>query len=465
MTLSSPKTNNVVFPYDPNQYQLQIHQALAEYRFVVAVAHRRFGKTECAVASLILGAMNETKEEGMYGYVAPYLKQAKSIAWRKLKKYVAKIYGKNWKRSGVIKNESELWIQFPNGARIQLFGADNADAMRGLYFDGIVIDEIADMKGEVWNAIIRPALADRQGWCLMIGTPKGINELYRFYQRGLKDPNWKSLMFSVTHTKLPWLPPEEVKALEDDMTEAMFRQEMLCDFQASSDDVLFKLDALHKSTNRQMRLSDLTGAAKVIGLDVAGAGKGSDLTVLTKKQGLMVWPQQIYKGMKTPEICDMLATQMVEWGADAAIIDNGYGFAVVEQMQRRGFHNVFGVNFGGKPTAPQYQDKKTEMAYRTKKALDDGLKIPNCEMLFAELGAHTVALNNKGKLGILDKDKVKEIIKRSPDRFDSLILAHAFDVVPQIVNPLANPNHAGTLTGGHVLHNHTVQDYDPYNVE
>lgn len=463
MSMPPPTKTTVEFPYVPNEYQLKIHEALATHRFVVTVAHRRFGKTECAVGSLVVSALSATREEGMYGYVAPFLKQAKQIAWRKLKRIANKLYGKNWKRAGVIKNEAELWIQFPSGARIQLFGADNADAMRGLYFDGIVIDEIADMKGEVWNAIIRPALADRQGWCLMIGTPKGINELYRFYQRGLTDPNWKSLMFSVTHTKLPWLPPEEVKALEDDMTESMFRQEMLCDFQASSDDVLFKLDALHRAATRQLRLSDLTGCAKVIGLDVAGAGKGSDLTVLTRKQGLMVWPQQIYKGMKTPEICDMLATQMVEWGADAAIVDNGYGFAVVEQMQRRGFYNVYGVDFGGKPTQPQYTDKKTEMAYRTKKAIDDGLKLPNCEFLFAEAAAHSVRLDKK--LKVLEKDKVKEIIKRSPDRFDSLILANAFDVIPAVVNPLANPNQSGTVSGGSVLQGHLVKDFDPYQVD
>ena len=91
-------------------------------------------------------------------------------------------------------------MQLPTGARIQLFGADNADAIRGLYFDGIVIDEIADMRPDVWNAIIRPALADRMGWALLIGTPKGINELYKFYRRGQKDPNWKSLVFSVNDT-------------------------------------------------------------------------------------------------------------------------------------------------------------------------------------------------------------------------------------------------------------------------
>ena len=463
--LSTSTTDQYTFGYEPHEYQEKLHVALRYYRFVVCVAHRRWGKTESAVACLLASAQGELKPDGMYAYVAPFLKQAKAIAWRKLKKFVQDTYGKDWKKQGIQKNEAELWIQLPNGARIQLFGADNPDAMRGLYFDGVVIDEIADMKEDVWNAVIRPALADRRGWALLIGTPKGMNELYRFYQRGLNDPLWKSLMFSCSHTKLPWLPPEEIKALENDMTEAMFAQEMLCDFEASSDDVLFKIKALTDAANRQLRLSDITGAAKVIGLDVAGAAKGSDRTVLTKKQGLMVWKQQVYKGIDTPAICDMLASQMIEWKADAAIVDNGYGFAVVEQMQRRGYSNVYGVDFGGKPGQPQYANKKTEMFYRTKKAIDDGLKLPNDPHLFAELSAHTVRMDEKGKLTILEKKEVKKVLRRSPDKCDSLILAHAFDVVPLLVHPFQNTGKTDNIMRSQMLgqNGNQVQDYDPYD--
>ena len=459
-TILTPKTYN--FPYTPHKYQLLIHTALSEYRFVTAVAHRRFGKTECAVACLVSDAIATTKTDAMYGYIAPYLKQAKQIAWRKLKRYVSETFGRDWKAVGILKNESELWVQLPNGARIQLFGADNADAIRGLYFDGVVIDEIADMKGDVWTAIIRPALADRKGWALLIGTPKGMNQLYKFYQRGLKDPRWKSLKFSATATNLPWLPPEELAALESDMTETMYAQEMLCDFQASNDDVLFKLIDLEKSYKRQLRLTDLNGAARVIGLDVAGPGK--DKSVMTKKQGLMTWPQQSFKGMTTPELCDVLASQMIQWKADAAIVDNGYGFAVVEQMQRRGFSNVYGVDFGGKPSQPHYADKKTEMVYRTKKWMDAGGKVPFDEELFEEAAAHTVKLDDKGKLKVCKKDDVKEIIKRSPDKFDSLIIANAFDVVPLIVQPFQNVKDGDNLMASKIMGaaGHT-QDYDPYN--
>lgn len=432
---------------------------------MVCVAHRRWGKTECAVSCLLTAAQDTNREDALYGYVAPFLKQAKQIAWRKLKRLVSDTYGHDWKELGITKNESELWIQLSNGARIQLFGADNADAMRGLYFDGVVIDEIADMKEDVWNGVIRPALSDRKGWALMIGTPKGMNELYKFYQRGMTNENWKSLLFSCSHTDLPWLPPEEIKALQEDMTEAMFAQEMLCDFEASSDDVLFKIKLLTDAANRQIKLSDISGAAKVIGLDVGGPEKNSDRTTLTKKQGLNIFPQQNYKGLDTPAICDMLCSEINEWGADAAIVDKGYGFAVVETMQRRGYPNVYGVDFGGTPSMPQYANKKTEMFYRTLAAIKDGMKIPNDPDLFAELSAHTVAMNERGKLTILKKDEVKKVIHRSPDKADSLILCHAFDVMPIQVNPFQNPERADNVMQSQFFNPNTdvQQDFDPYD--
>lgn len=451
---------------------MQVHLALAMYRFVTVVAHRRWGKTECAIASLCVAAAATDKADGQYGYIAPYLKQAKQIAWRKLKRFVAGMFGKNWRKNGCMKNEAELWVQFPNGARIQLFGADNADAMRGNYFDGIVGDEVADWKPDVWNGVVRPALADRMGFALIIGTPKGLNELYKFFQRGLNSPHWKSLKYSVTDTDLPWLPPEEIKALQDDMTDAMFAQEMLCDFEASGDDVLFKLKLLHDAAKRPLRLGDINGTAKVIGVDVAGAAKGSDRTIFQKKQGLMHWEPEVFKPAPgpdiTPQICDKLQAMMIEWRADAAIIDNGRGFAVVEEMQRRGFWNVYGVDFGGTPAEPQYANKKTEMFYRAFKAIRGGAKISADTELFQELSAHTVRMGERGKLTILEKDKVKEKIRRSPDKADAFVLCHAFDVIPLDIHPFQSQHGSGTVSqeGTFVLPGgatHQVIDENPYD--
>jgi hypothetical protein len=113
-------------------------------------------------------AILSRKEMYRGAYIAPYLKQAKDVAWEYLKKYAHPVLGRP-------PNESELWVELLNGARIRIYGADNADALRGGYLDDATLDEYADMHPGVWGSIIRPMLADRQGSATFIGTPKGRN--------------------------------------------------------------------------------------------------------------------------------------------------------------------------------------------------------------------------------------------------------------------------------------------------
>ena len=147
-------SNVITLPYSPRKTQQEIHELIDSHRFSVIVAHRRLGKTVCTINEIIKAALCDGSGDGRYGYVAPYRSQAKSIAWDYVKYFTAPVPGR-------VVNEGELSVDFPNGARIRLFGADNPDAMRGLYFDGVILDEVADMKPEVWGAIIRPALSDR----------------------------------------------------------------------------------------------------------------------------------------------------------------------------------------------------------------------------------------------------------------------------------------------------------------
>ena len=137
-------------------------------RWAVIVAHRRAGKTVACINDLIVKAALDKKPNARYAYVAPYHSQAKSIAWDYLMRYSEPLRKSH--------NQSELWIELINGARIRLFGADNPDALRGLYLDGIILDEYADMRPRVWGEIIRPLLSDRLGWAVFIGTPKGRSE-------------------------------------------------------------------------------------------------------------------------------------------------------------------------------------------------------------------------------------------------------------------------------------------------
>ena len=183
----------VKIPYTPRH--AKVHDLIESHRFVTVVAHRRFGKTVLTVNHLIKCAVKCTRRAGRFGYIAPYLNQAKMIAWDYLRYYTSPI-------PGIKVNASELSVTLPNCAMIRIFGADNPDALRGGYFDVVVLDEVAQMKPEVWHEIIRPALADRSGSAVFIGTPKGQNIFKELFDRGLKgnDPDWASVMFRADET-------------------------------------------------------------------------------------------------------------------------------------------------------------------------------------------------------------------------------------------------------------------------
>lgn len=160
---------------------------------------------------------------GRYAYVAPFLAQAKEVAWEYLKRYAQPIIAD--------KNESELWVELLNGARIRIHGADNPDRLRGAYLDGCVLDEYADMRPSVWGEVIRPMLADRQGWATFIGTPKGRNEFYDIWARAERDPAWHALMLRASQTGI--LLETELSAARQDMTIEQYEQEFECSFEAA----------------------------------------------------------------------------------------------------------------------------------------------------------------------------------------------------------------------------------------
>jgi len=156
--------------YRPRPPQLEIHHAVNKNRFTVVVAHRRMGKTVSAILHLINAALNNEQKDPRYAYIAPTYAQAKRVAFDYLVEYTRPL--------GAKVNIAELRVDFL-GRRISLYGSENGDSLRGQYFDGVCLDEIGDQNPKIWNEIIRPALADRKGWCLFIGTPKGQQPLCR----------------------------------------------------------------------------------------------------------------------------------------------------------------------------------------------------------------------------------------------------------------------------------------------
>jgi hypothetical protein len=208
--------------YKPREQQLAIHDLMDSKRFGVVVAHRRMGKTVSAINHLIKDALLNQKEAPRYAYIAPTYGQAKRVAWDYLVKYAEPLGGTS--------NISELRVDFW-GRRIQLFGSDNPETLRGQYFDGVILDEIGDQNPKIWTDIVRPALADRKGWCLFIGTPKGHNHFKELRDRAEKEDGWGLLEFKASETGV--VDDTELKAAKNEMGEDKYRQEFECSFDAA----------------------------------------------------------------------------------------------------------------------------------------------------------------------------------------------------------------------------------------
>ena len=215
----------VTIPYKPRPLQRRFHDERT--RFCVLLCHRRFGKTVAAVNDLVRQALRTERKDWRAAYAAPFYSQAKAVAWDYLKKFPAPL-------PAVQYNESELRCDLPNGARIRLFGTDNAQALRGMYLDDLVLDEPADMGRTVWTQVLRPMLADRQGRALFCGTPQGTdNLLYDVWQQAGADQSglWSRFRFPASETG--YLPQAELEAARQSMDEAEYAQEFECSFAAA----------------------------------------------------------------------------------------------------------------------------------------------------------------------------------------------------------------------------------------
>lgn len=212
----------VTLPYVPRGAFKAFHKR--PHRWACLVAHRRAGKTVAAINDIVRAAALCKSAMPLFGYVAPYRSQAKAVVWDYLKRYAEPLIK--------VSNESELQIELTNGSRIKLFGADNADAMRGLGFDGLYLDEYGDFKPSIWGNILRPALSDKQGWCVFGGTPKGKNQFWQIYQTASKSPDeWFLLRLPASTSGL--LPESELAAARAQLSEDQYLQEMECSFEAA----------------------------------------------------------------------------------------------------------------------------------------------------------------------------------------------------------------------------------------
>jgi len=252
----------VIIPFQPRSQQREIHDNLK--RFNVLVCHRRFGKTVLCVNELIRAAIECKLERPRVYYLAPLYRQAKQVAWDYCKHYSLPILDAAYKKPFDHIYDSELKIEFPNGARLQLFGADNPDALRGVYADMVVLDEPAQMPPRLWTEVIRPALTDRKGRGIFIGTPMGRNAFCDIYEGALNgwknadgdmevDPDWYAAMYRASDTDI--IEDAELKAARRQMSQEQYEQEFECSFQAAISGAYY--GRLMAEAERDERITDV----------------------------------------------------------------------------------------------------------------------------------------------------------------------------------------------------------------
>lgn len=215
--------------YTPRLHQALMHQAVK--RFNVLVCHRRLGKTHFSVNELVDRSLRNQLRNPQYAYLAPTYGQAKRIAWDMFKEYTRNI-------PGIVYNEADLRIEVPrqhlgDKIKIWLLGAENPGSLRGIYLDGVVLDEYAEMDPTVWSEVIRPALSDRKGWGIFIGTPKGQNHFFDVYTLAQKNEtgDWVSFVYKASETGI--IDKDELAAAKAEMDEAAYEQEYECSFSAA----------------------------------------------------------------------------------------------------------------------------------------------------------------------------------------------------------------------------------------
>jgi phage terminase large subunit len=222
----APQGRQILVPYLPRRHFRPLHAS--QKRWIFMCCHRRAGKTVGIANQLIRAASRNARRmpPPRYGYVGPSFDQAKDLVWGYLRQYTESI-------PGVVHYEGELKTVLPNGATIKLYGGAAAyERMRGMYFDGIALDEFPLLNPSVFSTVVRPCLADYHGWGIVSGTSNGDDHFNQLRLKVEDDPRWDTFIIPLSMTGEEALTKGEAVELTQDMSPEEYAREMECSFDA-----------------------------------------------------------------------------------------------------------------------------------------------------------------------------------------------------------------------------------------
>lgn len=417
----------VVIPFQSRDYQQRLFDAHMGYRFLTAVCHRRFGKTVAAAIWLITEAISAPLMGGVSDfrgyYIAPNQKQAKRVVWGYFRTFL-----KNF--GGLVKfNETELRIDFPNGAQIYLVGSENVEALRGIYIDAAVMDEMASWTNAsyAFYEVLYPAMQDRKGRSLIIGTVKGLDMFFDFYQLGQDDqfPEWNSVKYKASETGV-FQPDElaQMRLLMERKEPGAFDREMECDFFAKTSAVLITPEEYYEAMSRKIPPGSTREYPMLYGYD---PGYTIDPACLAKRKGPMLFKPTEITNKDSAYQAQFIHEEYKKDKPKFIYVDAGQGEGVITRLRRDyGLeHIVIPVWFNGKSPIPSCVNKRSYMYREYKLWLPMG-SVPADDRLLKESTNQLLdQADSDNRIKLAPKDKIKELIGRSPNASDAVALTFA----------------------------------------
>jgi len=273
--------------------------------------------------------------------------------------------------------EGELYIELINGSMIWAKSGDNPDNLRGEGLDGVILDECAMLKPEVWNEVVRPALSDKQGWALFISTPKGKNWFYELFLRGLDKGQSKWASFQYRTHENPIVTQDEIDEMKRSMPEIKYRQEVLAEFLDAGGEVFRGLDQVLTA----IPSDPVSGRNYVAGVDL---GRHEDFTVI--KVGDVISCEEAYIERFNRADWDYIKERIRDvckkYNRATIMLDStGYGDPIYEDLAKEGLP-VMGINLNVSSKPAIIENLQLMIENRS-------LRLINDQQTVLEFGAYT----------------------------------------------------------------------------